>query len=569
MAIVKHQVSKNADYGHIFDYYTLKHEEVQGPHGMIHKAVLDELGFVQPRDNYAVCYISATGEEKEPELWQSSCVRTNMLFKKNKDVEDRKSHEYIISHPAEDRPRMTMEDLLNEGREFAKKYFKGYDVLIAVHRDTDNDHIHISINSVRTLALEKEEPWMTKDKDGNVKTCEMEAGGKHQQSPLLLRDMKDWLLNYSRKHGYVIEDNNAKSDARKQKRHESKNEQMRKAILEVAGRSRNMNDLQRTLKEDYDMELSIRGETLSVKYSGADKAVRLRTLGLDPAELTRQMNDAEYTYSEISEQEQIQKNIEIEEQRRYIEWIKARRDRNNKKAEDAIVKAERILSKNVKKRGERYNRSDFGDLLYLVNQTFYLAADLLTEKEKIERLLKRWKQYKDTSLPMQERRRHAGYVKWCGCDPDSELELADLKAEIEVIDAQIQSALALNAMARNTQKEWKGHNEVERSIERAMKDIDYNKNKKRDLKNRLRDTKASRKKLWEIYCNCRRVAVHRVFDKAQWEKADYFKGLWSQKIDRELAIQRQIREVKKKEREARQRQRELKRQARNTDKSYR
>lgn len=561
MAIVKHQVSKNADYGHIFDYYTLKHQEVQGPHGMIHKPVLDDLGFTQPRDNYAVCYISANGEEKEPELWQSACIRTNMLFKKNQAEGDRKSHEYIISHPEEDRPLMSMDDLVEEGRKFAQTYFKGYDVLIAVHRDTDNDHIHISINSVRTLELDREEPWMAKDKFGKVKACEMVAGGKHQQGPLLLRNMNDWLWWYSKQHGYAIEDNNAKSDSRKEKHHGSKNDQMKQALLDAAGRSQNMKDLQRILKTEYDMDLTIRGETLSIKYPGADKAVRLRTLGLDPAELTRLMNDTAYEYTMKAEKQQIQKEVEAEEKKKYIEWIKERRRRNNERAETAILKAETALAASVKARGERYNKADFGSLLYLVNQTFYLAGDLLTEKDKINRLLERWEKYRALVMPAQERRKHAGYVRWCGCDPDSELEFADLKAELEIIDAQIQSAFELNTLLRDTQSQWKGHNELERSIERADKDIEYAKDRKRALKNRLRDVKASRKKLWEIYRNCLKArSFWDIFDAEKMAKVDYFYGLWHEKVQKEKEIQKKIRDAKKQQKEAKERQREAKRQ---------
>ena len=58
-----------------------------------------------------------------------------------------------------------MDDLMEEGRAFSKAFLQGYDCLIAVHRDTDNDHIHISINSVRAKAR-AEQAWMMRDSRG-------------------------------------------------------------------------------------------------------------------------------------------------------------------------------------------------------------------------------------------------------------------------------------------------------------------------------------------------------------------------------------------------------------------
>ena len=565
MAIVKHQTSKNANYGGVLEYYTFKHEEIQDPNGMHHELILDEFGFAQPRDNCAVCYITAHGEEQDPELWQTACARTNLLFKKNQDEGDRKSHEYIISHPEEDRPYMTMDDLMEEGRAFVRENLPGYDALIAVHRDTDNDHIHISINSVRALEREREEPWMMKDKTGKVLDCELKAGAKHQDSPGLRRHMNEWLLNYTREHGLIEKDNNAIADINRAKRHGTKNEQMRAALLEAAGRSQSVKDLQRILKKEYNMELKIRGNTFSIQHPEADKAVRLKTLELEPADLTRLMKGPEYTYTKATEDRQIQKEIEAEEQKKYIEWIRDRRQRNNERAESAILKAETVVSESVKARGERYDKTEFGDLLYLINQTFYIHADLQTEKDKLNRLLERWEQYRDTSLPEQERRRHAGYVKWCGCDPNSELEFADLKAELEIIDAQQKNCSALYENLKDTREQWKGHNDLERKIQRAEGDVEWTKNRRSQLKNQLRNVKASRKKLWEIYCNCRKsLGFFDFFNAEKMAKVDYFHDLWREKVQKEMELQKKIRDVKKQQKEAKERLREAKRRSKET-----
>lgn len=184
MAIVKHNSSKNARYEDVLEYYTCRHrEDNRTGH---YEPILDEYGLMQTRSNCAALYLTADGTEAAPERWASACRRTNLRHGKNNKPGDRKSHEYILSHPAADRDKLSLDDLLEEGRAFAKAFLQGYDCLIAVHRDTDNDHIHISLNSVRAGARAERE-WMMRDGEGNILPCEIKAGGKHLQSCLRQR----------------------------------------------------------------------------------------------------------------------------------------------------------------------------------------------------------------------------------------------------------------------------------------------------------------------------------------------------------------------------------------------
>lgn len=112
MAIITHKTSKTATYGDVYDYYRYKHTEDQTTGH--YEPILDEYGLLQERENYALAYVNAAGAEDVPEHWAKACVRTNMAFGKNQGYNDRKNHEYIISHPEEDRPNMTMEDLVEE-----------------------------------------------------------------------------------------------------------------------------------------------------------------------------------------------------------------------------------------------------------------------------------------------------------------------------------------------------------------------------------------------------------------------------------------------------------------------
>lgn len=563
MAIVKHKVSKNARYADVLDYYTYKHEESQKTGH--YEPILDENGLLQERDNYAVAYINAMGEEEDPTRWAMACMLTNRRFDKNHEEADRKNHEYIIAHPKDE--DITVEALLEEGRAFAREFFQGSDVLIGAH----DNHVHITINSVRAERRGLEKEWMIYGMDGRPLPCEQDAGGKHNDTPVLRHHMNDWLLEYTRQHGYVAKDNNAIADAHRKERHGSKNEKMKEALLTCAGKSRNIEDLQRLLKEEYDMDLkaSATGKTISVLFPGNQKYVRLRTLGLEPTDLTRLFSDAEYTFDAEEREKRIQKEIEKREKQKYAEWLKSVRTRNNDKAEAAIEGAEEILAEKVRRRGERYSKEEWQDLRYLIRQTSYVAGNLQTELEKVDRLLGRWEQYRDLSLDDQERRRHGGYVQWCGCDQDSEEELEALRAEREIIEAQKAAAEAMNEALQAEALIWKGAN----NLSYSQNNLAWTKQRKEQLRHKLSNTKDSVQRLREIRDNCYRAALNYRLEAAECgiPPEDLINPKWANvyKFDRMIreAEQRQY-EIEEKLREIRQKEKEAKKQLRAAKKEY-
>ena len=78
MAIIKHESSKNARYTDVLEYYTKKH--VKDKTTGLYEPVLDELGHMQERENYAVTYINSHGNTEDPNHWASACIRTNLVF---------------------------------------------------------------------------------------------------------------------------------------------------------------------------------------------------------------------------------------------------------------------------------------------------------------------------------------------------------------------------------------------------------------------------------------------------------------------------------------------------------
>ena len=570
MAIVTHRTSKNAKYADVLTYYSFRHKESQQTKH--YEPILDEYGLMIARENYSVAYINAQGEEADPEQWATACVKTNILFRKNRDADDRKSHEYILSHPEEDREYMTMDDLLAEGKAFAKEYLNGYDCLIAVHRDTDNDHIHISINSVRAMRREEQE-WMT-EKNGRIIAAEVEAGGKHQDSPGLRRHMNDWLLNYTREHGLAAKDNNTIADARRAQRYGSKNDQMRAALLECAGKSRNMKELQTRIKADYGMELKISetGKTIRILYPGNKKYVRLRTLKLEPADISRCFAGERYAFTCEEEARQIQRELETEEKKKYAEWLRVVRVRNNERAEETVRRAEELLKQRLRRRGEKYLKEEFQDIRYLIRQTSYVASNLQTELEKVDRLLRRWELYEDLSLPEKERQQHGGYIRWCGCDPECAEELEDLKAEREIIVAQQAHAAAMHEALLHEADRWRGRN----NLTYAENNLAWTKQREKQLKQQLQDIKESCEKLWTISCYCERAAEdyqrehllsqnRKVWREMEdkWDKVYRVRVKYRAAMKREKEIQRKLEEIKQKKKDAKEQVRDAKRKARN------
>ena len=221
MSILVMSSSKNSCYGDAQRYLQYKHKEDQAHNR--YKPVLDEYGLLQERSNYGLCYLNGYGQEKDPDDWAGNCMDTNLKFGKNHSLNDRKQMIFVISHPESDTPLLTKEALMEEGKAFVRDNLQGYDALIAAHLDTDNYHIHISINSVRAVER-SEQPWMATDKYGCVLPSETAAGCKHQNTPAFRRHCQQWLLEYSRSHGLTVEDNNRVEDQRKHDRYAARHE---------------------------------------------------------------------------------------------------------------------------------------------------------------------------------------------------------------------------------------------------------------------------------------------------------------------------------------------------------
>ncbi len=531
MAILKHKSSKNLNYGDVMDYYKYKHKEDTTTG--FYEPLLDEFGLMQERDNYALRYINSRGQEEDPENWVGACARTNLLFRKNHSKGERKNHEYIISHPESDTPLLTKEMLLEEGIAFVRDNLKGYDALIAVHMDTDNYHLHITINSVRAADRE-EQPWMMKNEDGSIKPCEYKAGGKHQNSPEFRRHCQRWLYEYTKRKGLTLEDNLQIEHERKQQRFSDKHQKLRSMILNAASQCSSMLELQELLKKQYGADFVLRGKTYSLHMPGSKRGIRLDTLGLSKEKILISLQIPVETISEIQ-----QTDNERIEKKKYIQWIHLRRRKNNIRAEDMIADAAHVVARKVQEAGRPYSKWDFRELHDLIRQTTYLQRDLQTEREKADRLLSRWRMYQAPLASPEDKEYHGSYIRWCGCDPDSIEDYHSLETECAVIDLQLQEAQSLEKALIDSADKWQDYNEENRFHYQQS----WRPKTEDQLRQELKFIRANRKMLSQIAYNCQKAADRRIYNQAQLEKAQHFRQLWHNRLEQERALKQQLRNL--------------------------
>ena len=188
MAIIKHQSSKNANYGKAEEYLKYEHDEKTG------KVLRDENGDRIQREGLLIDGINCALE-----TFQLACRDTDEWYGKNQKPGDVKSHSYIISFDPRDQVDngLTPEMVQAFGLEFVRKYLPGYHALVSTHLDghhgSGNLHCHIVIGSVRIMDVPRF-PYMDQPMD-NL------AGGKHRATPELMRFFKQKVMEMCQERG--------------------------------------------------------------------------------------------------------------------------------------------------------------------------------------------------------------------------------------------------------------------------------------------------------------------------------------------------------------------------------
>jgi len=182
MAILKHITSKNADYGEAQRYLLFQHDE------STRKPILDESGKLILREEYYMDGINC-----DPFTFDAECKELNARYHKNLHYDEIKSHHYIISFDPKDRDEngLTGERAQQLGLEYAQKNFPGHQSLVCTHTNghngSGNIHVHIVINSLRKLDVERQ--------DFMERPCDSRADNKHHLTKKYLIHLKQSVMD--------------------------------------------------------------------------------------------------------------------------------------------------------------------------------------------------------------------------------------------------------------------------------------------------------------------------------------------------------------------------------------
>lgn len=298
MALIKHIAIKNVSYSAALSYLKFEHDE------FTNKPILDEHGEMIGRQFVLIEGINCT-----PETYGSECVRLNRQYGKNNSRDEIKAHHYIISFDPRDKEDngLTPERAQALGMEFARKHFPGHQVIVCTHTDGHNKagniHVHIVLNSLRKLDVERE-PFMERPSDAL-------AGFKHHVSKDFLEFLKQETMEMCQREFFYQVDllspakvritdreywaqrrGQATLDAENQKkiaagiqptttRYETKLGFLRRAISTTLFDSSSMEEFQNKLYENYGITVRESRGRLSYLLPDRNKAVSARKLGRD------------------------------------------------------------------------------------------------------------------------------------------------------------------------------------------------------------------------------------------------------------------------------------------------
>ena len=297
VATLKHIASKSSNYGRPLEYLMFEHDTNGRP-------VRDEEGNLQMRKCFIIDGINCT-----PFSFDMECERLNWQYHKNQKRDEIKSHHYILSFDPKDQKEcgLTPERAQQLGMEFASKCFPGHQTIVCTHDDGHNQsgniHVHILINSLRKLDVEKQ-PFMDRDIDSR-------AGYKHHLTKEYLQYLQEEVMKLCKREGLhqvdllspagtKITEKEYRAKENGQRKLDKLNEEiiaaqmkpastvfqtqkqyLRDAIQDAASQAVSPEEFEALLKEKYGIELKDRRGRYSYLHPDRTKHITGRALGLD------------------------------------------------------------------------------------------------------------------------------------------------------------------------------------------------------------------------------------------------------------------------------------------------
>ena len=298
MAILKHLTNKSSNYVKALEYLIYQHNE------FTQKPILDENGNLQLREE-----LFLAGLNCQPLTFAKECEQLNAQYHKNQNINEIKSHHYIISFdPRDAKAGLTGEKAQKIGLEFARKYFDGHQALVCTHTDghnrSGNIHVHIVINSLRKIDVDHQD-FMERDYDHR-------AGYKHHQTRQYLTAMQEGLMKIcEREHLHQVDllspasehvtdreyrlkqrqnqkqdvpDASSQSNSSVNSKFQTQKQYLQDAIREVSSYAHDSEEFGKELLELYGIRFKISRGRFSYLHPDRQKYMTGRTLGNDYTE---------------------------------------------------------------------------------------------------------------------------------------------------------------------------------------------------------------------------------------------------------------------------------------------
>ena len=278
VATLKHIASKSSNYGRPLEYLMFEHDTNGKP-------IRDEEGNLQMRKCFIIDGINCT-----PFSFDMECERLNWQYHKNQKRDEIKSHHYILSFDPKDQTEcgLTPERAQQLGMEFASRCFPGHQTIVCTHDDGHNQsgniHVHILINSLRKLDVEKQ-PFMDRDIDSR-------AGYKHHLTKEYLQYLQEEVMELCKREGLhqvdllspagtKITEKEYRAKENGQRNFQTQKQYLRDAIQDAASQAVSPEEFEALLKEKYGIELKDRRGRYSYLHPDRTKHITGRALGSD------------------------------------------------------------------------------------------------------------------------------------------------------------------------------------------------------------------------------------------------------------------------------------------------
>ena len=211
--------------------------------------------------------------------WGINCDRDNFprdvmmtrkLFGKRNSGNANLSYQISISFSPEDRDKLTNEEVFRIAKDFAEKFFQGYEVLFAVHIDKPHPHAHFLIGNCNTVTGKA----FRRNERDLYNMCEYL--GEQCQKRGLVHSMREDYYNHDL-DGSLDKETFAEKQM-KAKGKETFKDELREVIrIECADpNNKTLEDVVNALMKHYHVECRVKGNTISYRHPNfTDKSGKL------------------------------------------------------------------------------------------------------------------------------------------------------------------------------------------------------------------------------------------------------------------------------------------------------